>query len=87
LSRGGGVGLGWMFPVSAQALAFDMTAPAPLIRLVASAADTAFAAPRTNANAPARGQLRSFDHSYAFREDHAGLAEVAARLEDETRML
>lgn len=62
---------------------FDVTAPAPLIRLVASAADTAFAAPRINANAPARGQLRSFDHSYVFPHDHAGLAGVAARLEDD----
>ncbi len=72
---------GELRPVAGTAL--DMTAPAPLIRLVASAADPAFAAQRTNANTPTPGQLRSFDHSYVFPGGHLGLAQVAARLEDD----
>jgi aldose 1-epimerase len=63
--------------------ALDAAEAIPVIRLVASAADPAFAAPRTNANPPAPGQLRSFDHSYAFPSGWAGLDQIAARLEDD----
>jgi aldose 1-epimerase len=73
---------GELKPVAGTPL--DMTEPEPIIRFVASAADPAFAAPRTNANTPAALQLRNFDHSYAFPEDFAGLDQVAARLEDDT---
>ncbi len=78
-----GIGMltGELKPVAGSAL--DTAAPVPLIRLVASAADPVFAAPRTNANSPAPGQLRSFDHSFVFPDGHAGLDQVAARLEDD----
>ena len=78
-----GVGMltGELKPVTGTAL--DMASPAPVIRLVASAADPAFAAPRANANAPTPGQLRNFDHSYVFPDGYGGLDQVAARLEDD----
>lgn len=72
---------GELRPVTGTAL--DMSTGEPVIRLVASAADPAFALPRTNANAPAPGQLRSFDHSFVLPDDHGGLDRVAARLEDD----
>lgn len=73
---------GELRPVAGTPL--DMRASAPVIRLVASAADPAFAAPRTNTNAPNPLQLRNFDHSYAFPDGWTGLDQVAARLEDDT---
>lgn len=76
-----GMPSGELRPVAGTPL--DMTNAGPIIRLVASAADPAFAAPRTNANTPSPGQLRSFDHSYVFPRSHAGLDQVAARLEDD----
>lgn len=78
-----GIGMltGELKPVAGSVL--DTAQPVPLIRLVASAADPTFAAPRTNANAPAPGQLRSFDHSFVVPDVHAGLDQVAARLEDD----
>ncbi|MES2700748.1 MAG: aldose epimerase family protein [Pseudomonadota bacterium] len=72
---------GELKPVAGTAL--DMATSAPVIRLVASAADPAFALPRTSPNSPTPGQLRNFDHSYVFPDDHGGLDRVAARLEDD----
>jgi aldose 1-epimerase len=71
---------GELWPVAGTAL--DAATAVPVIRLVASAADPAFAAPRTSANAPTPGQLRNFDHSFVFPDGWTGLDQVAARLED-----
>jgi aldose 1-epimerase len=76
-----GMPSGDLVPVAGTAL--DLREDAPVIRLAANARHPVFAAPRTNANAPAAGQLSSFDHSYVFPDNHGGLAEVAARLEDD----
>jgi aldose 1-epimerase len=76
-----GMPSGELLPVAGTAL--DMRQEAPIIQLAANARHSLFAAPRTNANAPAAGQLSNFDHSYVFPDSHDGLADVAARLEDD----
>jgi len=76
-----GMPTGELKPVAGTLL--DLGEPSPVIQLVAAARDPAFAAPRPAGNSPAAGQLRSFDHSFVFPAEHAGLQEVAARLVDD----
>jgi aldose 1-epimerase len=76
-----GILTGELKPV--QGTALDASSAIPVIQLVASAADPAFAAPRSPANTPTPGQLRNFDHSYAFPCDRNRLDRVSARLEDD----
>jgi len=76
-----GLPTGELKPVAGTAL--DLQQPVPVIRLAAAGRDTAFAEPRAAGNSQASGQLRSFDHSFAFRAGHSGVDDVVARLEDD----
>lgn len=72
---------GELRPVAGTGL--NASSPVPVIRLVASAGDPNFAAPRPAPSPGTPSQLRSLDHSYAFPGDRSDLREVAARLEDD----